>query len=110
MLEGFLKVTNVEGWAGLWMRIDDENGTVLEFDNMAEQPVRATTSWQPYSLELNVPPEASELHFGALLAGSGQVFVDDLEITTRGRALKVKNLKRRIRSLPTEAQNMGFEN
>jgi len=64
--------TNVAGWAGLWMRIDDANGNTVAFDNMQDRPISGTAAAAPFVVELDTPASAATISFGILLAGSGQ--------------------------------------
>ena len=40
---------------------------------MQDRPLRQSTGWAEADIVLDVPGEAIELHFGALLAGGGAV-------------------------------------
>jgi hypothetical protein len=108
-LEGYLKSKDVTGWAGLWVRVDDEQGKVLEFHNMMELPVRGTTGWARYSIPFNVDSQAFEIHFGALLAGQGELKADDFAFRVLGGTEPATPLKQKIRSLPLKPRNLGFE-
>jgi len=70
------------GWAGLWFRVDSPNGDMLGFDNMDStgRAVRGTTPWTRYEIVVDVSQDAAWLVFGALLAGDGTAWVDDLAI------------------------------
>ena len=68
------------GWAGLWFRIDGaKSGEVLGFDNMQQRPLKGTTDWKRVEIVLDVPQNAAALAYGILLAGDGQVWMDDLK-------------------------------
>jgi hypothetical protein len=68
------------GWAGLWFRIDGaKSGEVLGFDNMQQRPLKGTTDWKRVDIVLDVPENAAALAYGILLAGDGQVWMDDLK-------------------------------
>lgn len=68
------------GWAGLWFRIDGaKSGEVLGFDNMQQRPLKGTTDWKRVDIVLDVPQNAAALAYGILLAGDGQVWMDDLK-------------------------------
>jgi hypothetical protein len=41
-MSGYVKADGVEQWAGLWMRVDRPNSTILSFDNMQERPIKGT--------------------------------------------------------------------
>ena len=109
-LIGYLKSGEVTGWAGLWVRVDDVDGNVLEFHNMMDTPVRGDSPWTRYAVPFDVPPEAWEIHFGALLAGKGEVQADDLELRRLGGTRPASALKQKIRSLPLQPRNLDFEN
>lgn len=85
-LSGYMKSDGVAEWGGFWMRVDAEDPSVtLDFDNMENRPVKGTTNWKKYEVVLDVPPEAAEIVFGFILKGKGQVWADDLELTTVGK-------------------------
>lgn len=108
-LRGYLRTSGVSGRAALWMRVDPKDGPTLGFDNMEKRPIAGSTEWTQYSIELDVPAEAEEIHFGPLLVGRGEVWFDDLELTRVGPFVPGAREARRARHLPWEAQNLGFE-
>ena len=79
-LSGFLKTKSVKDWAGLWMRVDGQD-SVLGFDNMENRPVKGTLDFQPYSIVLDVPMDSKEIKIGAMLAGSGTVWINNLVLS-----------------------------
>lgn len=79
-LSALVSSQDVAGWAGLWMRIDAANGGTVGFDNMQERPITGTTAEAQVSVVLDVPESASDLAFGALLDGPGQLTVRDLKL------------------------------
>ncbi len=76
-----VKAEEVEGMAGLWMRVDDAKSTILGFDNMSNRPIRGTIDWQGYEVVLDVPQESESVAFGILLQGAGQVWINDIQLT-----------------------------
>lgn len=84
-LSGYVKSEIVEGWAGLWMRVDGEQGYRLSLDNMQNRPIKGTTEWTRYEIVLNVPENSIALAFGVLLAGKGQIWADDLRLEAVGQ-------------------------
>lgn len=78
-LSGWLRSEDVDGFFGLWMREDGPSGSV-QFENMQKQGLHGTTGWTRYEIELPLDPDARELYFGALMAGQGQLWIDDLEL------------------------------
>lgn len=77
----YVRSEEVENWAGLWMRIDGPEGRTLGFDNMQTRSIKGTTDRQQYEIVLDVPQESVNVAFGILLAGSGQVWLSDLQFT-----------------------------
>jgi hypothetical protein len=79
-LSAFVKANDVDGWAGLWMRVDGPNGRrSTAFDNMQDRPIKGTSDWTRYEIVLDVASEATNIAFGVLLHGAGQVWIDDVK-------------------------------
>jgi hypothetical protein len=123
-LTGFVKSSDVADWAGLWVRVDGAEKTCLAFDNMMDRKIEGTTAWTKYSVVLDVPEDAAAIAFGLLMAGKGQVWVDDLafdvvgpEVATTGLVIEPEELpedaeerfKASLKLLPKEPKNLGFE-
>lgn len=86
-LTGYLKTDQVaQGYAGLWLRIDGPQGTLL-LDNMSQRPVQGTTDWQQYTITLALPAEAQAIAFGGILPASGTMWLDQLALTIDGKPL-----------------------
>lgn len=100
---GFLKTENVTGSAGLWLRVDGANREALGFDNMQTRPVKGTTDWRRYDVVLDVPTGATNLAFGALLVGAGNVWMDKVSMEAVSLDVPVTNLASKPPSLPTPA-------
>jgi hypothetical protein len=83
-LSAWIKSERVVGWAGFWMRIDNEKHKVVAFDNMQNRPVRGSTEWTARSIVLEVPHDARKLLFGVIMEGTGTVWVDDFQFSLVG--------------------------
>ena len=83
-LRGFLRTKDVSDFVGLWMREDGDSPS-LAFDNMQSRQLKRTTPWTEYSIKLPVHPEAKQLFFGVLLAGTGKAWADDLQLLVDGK-------------------------
>ncbi len=86
-LRGFLRTEGVSDFVGLWLREDGEGGTSVAFDNMQGKAIKGTNDWAEYSIILPVRPEARQLVFGALIAGTGKLWVDDLQLLVDGKPI-----------------------
>lgn len=104
-LSGYIKTENVsEGYAGLWMRIDPD----VAFDNMENRGVKGTTDWQKYEITLVMDPEKTDqIVIGALLAGKGKMWVDDLKVTIDGK--DIEDLKPFQRKLFSAEKDKEFD-
>lgn len=76
---GFAKTQDVEGWCGLWMRIDNDLSVMLKLDNMQSRPITGTTEWNYYSCVLDIPENGAIINIGVLLIGKGQVWFDNAD-------------------------------
>lgn len=83
---GFIRTENVTEFAGLWMREDGDSG-MLQFDNMQSRQLKGTTPWTEYSIKLPFDPNAKQLVFGVLMAGTGKAWADDLQLLADGKPL-----------------------
>ncbi len=82
-MTGMLKTEQVDGWAGLWLRIDVKTDTFAAiFDNMKEgirdRSIRGTNDWKKYDIVLNVPSNAINMAYGGAISGTGQIWFDNL--------------------------------
>ncbi|MBC7776653.1 MAG: hypothetical protein H7246_14565, partial [Phycisphaerae bacterium] len=85
-LKGFVKTENVSGWAGLWMRLDGESGSV-GFDNMQDRAINGSNDWKQYTIDLDYSKEAQTVVIGGLIVGSGTAWYDDIEVLVDGKPL-----------------------
>lgn len=87
-LRGYLKLKDVAGgYAGMFLRIDGSNG-ILQFNNMFEQSLQGTKDWTEYSIKLSLPKNARTIFVGALLTGTGKLWVDDFQVFFDGKDIK----------------------
>lgn len=81
-MSGYLKVQDVKKFAGFWLRLDSrgENNKykMLGFDNMSNRKINGNIDWTKYEIVLDVPTETVSIAYGALLAGTGKIWFDDI--------------------------------
>jgi len=106
-LTAAIEASNVEGWAGLWMRIDGQNGEILGFDNMQERPITGSIDWNMYQVVLDVPDRSEAIAFGVLLVGSGMVLIDDVRFDEVGKDVAITSESRK--DLPNKPANLSFD-
>ncbi len=114
---GYIKTEDVSEYAGLWMRIDSRERGTIAFDNMQRRPITGTNDWRRYEIVLDVSSDGAMIHFGALLAGGGVIWIDDLsldvvsdETETTTDAIRPTNQEIKIPSkLSNVPKNLSFE-
>jgi hypothetical protein len=83
-LTAFVRLDNVEsfgrGASGAFLLLKSDGGGVRSFDDMRDRPLRGTKPWTEVNVEIDVPPTASVIDFGAGLTGSGTVWVDAFQL------------------------------
>lgn len=104
----FVKVKEVKGWAGLWMRMDNAVGTVLTFDNMQNRPICGTESWNYYDSVLEVPEATAVISVGILLNGKGEVWLDHAGFQEVERSIPITD-RSSAHVLSEKPQNLDFE-
>jgi hypothetical protein len=55
-------------------------GAPLAWNHMKDAPVRGSTDWHRYQLELDVPAAADQVEVGAMLHGPGRLWIDDASL------------------------------
>lgn len=79
-MSGYIRTSEVKGWGGFWLRIDGEApGDSYVFDNMANRKITGTVDWKLCEIIVDVPKKATNIAYGALLSGEGQLWFDDLK-------------------------------
>lgn len=107
-LHAQLKSQELSDWAGLWMRVD-KGKTVVAFDNMQARAIKGTTDWKTCDVVLDVPADATEISFGALLNGGGQVWINGLSFEVVGKDVAVTSEKvPESPKFPTHPVNLDF--
>ena len=105
----FVKTQDVNGWCGLWLRIDDNSaGVMLKFDNMQNRPIKGSTEWNYYSCVLDVPDNADAINIGMLLNGKGQVWLDNASFQEVDRNTPTTDLPYKS-DFPDSPTNLSFE-
>lgn len=105
-LRGYLKLSKVDGAAGLMLRIDGKAGT-LQFNNMQEEGIRGTQDWKQYSIRLPYPAQAASIYVGALLTGKGEIWVDNFDLFIDGKPLSEAPLRKPAAALTDKEFDNG---
>lgn len=93
-LRAYMKLQDVaDGQIGLMLRIDGETGG-LQFKNLQEENIHGTSDWTMYSVKLPLPDNATKIYIGAILSGTGKLWVDDFQLLIDGEDLSKAKLKK----------------
>jgi hypothetical protein len=84
-----LRTRDMSNWAALWMSVNAKGGPTLAFYNTQGKPIKGSTGWQERSIVLDVPADAATITFGAIGAGTGQMWMEPLAFETVGRGVPV---------------------
>ena len=107
-LSSFIKSKDINGWSGMWMRIDGEKGELLGFDNMQARPIKGTTDWKQYEIVLDVPASSKTINYGVLLGADGEVWFDNLKLGVVDKNVPVTSQGKEM-NLSKEPVNLDFE-
>lgn len=116
-MTGYVKTENVKDWAGLWMRVDFYSSKVLAFDNMQQRGVKGANDWSKYEVVLFVSEYATEISYGALLNGTGQIWMKDISLevvsdnaaetgTIKGRNQKAISFEDRAKEISNQIEKI----
>jgi len=84
-LKAYIKMENInDAPIGLMLRIDGASESIA-FDNMQHKGIKGTADWTQYSVKLPYPEKAKFIHIGAILQGSGKLWIDDFEVLIDGK-------------------------
>ena len=106
-LRGWVNSRDVGEWAGLWMRVDKGKETVA-FDNMQDRRITGAQPWSTYDVVLDVPADATGISFGILLAGAGEVWLNDVSLDVVDVGTPTTGTNGRA-PLPQRPVNLGFD-
>lgn len=84
-LRGIVETSNVTGWTGLWLRVDDANRKMLAIDNMGKRALTGTQAPSEQFVVLDVASDAAEIAFGVLVSGEGEVWTSRVVIEIVGQ-------------------------
>ncbi|MDB4938790.1 MAG: Transcriptional regulator, AraC family protein, partial [Labilithrix sp.] len=99
-----VRTRNVEGWTGLWMRVERPDGRIA-FDNMQQRPLRRSTEWTRVEVVLDVALDATAIAFGLLQDGNGVSWIDEAALEPVGKDVAVTA----IDPVPRALRNVDFE-
>lgn len=94
---------------GVWARIDDSKYDILQFDNMMNRAIIGTNEWNYYSVVLDVSEIAESIHFGVILLGRGDVWIDQFKIEEVDLSVASTDTLSHPQDLPKLPTNLDFE-
>lgn len=109
-MSAWLKTEDVQSWASLWLSVYGSGGRLnVSFDNMCDRTITGTNAWEKFDIVLDVPLDATKLGFGAILAGVGQLWVDDFTFEEVGSEVAVTDCPCSERRKARAEDNVQFK-
>ena len=68
------------GGGALVLQALNGNDNILGHNHMDGHRIIVTTPWQPYSIEIKLPPITYTLRVGVMLEDAGTLWADDLRL------------------------------
>jgi len=87
-LRAALKVEEIREHASLWMRQDDDFGSVA-FINMQGDSLQKPQDWMLSEISFPVAPSAKYIFGGVVLSGAGRMWADDFQILLDGEPVEI---------------------
>ncbi|MCG9881408.1 MAG: hypothetical protein MH472_12485 [Bacteroidia bacterium] len=107
---GYIKTADVNGWAGFWLRVDGAKSTdPYVFDNMSNRKIKGSNDYQRYDIVVDVPKKASNIAYGALLSGGGQLWFDDISFEVVDESVKPTIPYAKEKDAHNQPTNLSFE-
>lgn len=77
----------------MWMRVDGSDpNNPLAFDNMYKRNLKGTNDWIRYEIVLDVSDKAEWIVYGALMNGTGQIWISDFSFEVVGNDVPTTNM------------------
>ena len=109
-MTGYIKSKDVTESSGFWFRVDSKNSKEpTAFDNMNSRPVKGTTDWKKYEIVLDVAEDASNIAYGALVIGTGQIWFDNITFEIVDHSVPTTNMYGDKKQTPSSPVNLNFE-
>lgn len=84
-LRAYMKLKDVaDGPIGLLLRVNGVSG-ILGMENMQNKNIQGTKDWTQFAVKIPFPENAKTIYIGAILSGSGQLWVDDFQLLLDGK-------------------------
>lgn len=127
-----IRTAAVEREASIFVRVDDEKGNAVALDNMwyshsedgngpgtVNRSLSGDNDWTTERVVLDIPPNASALSYGAILNGTGKLWIDNAHLEIVGGDTPITAIVRPAAMLrqtpfplaehPPSPKNLNFE-
>jgi len=79
------RTEGVDGWMGLWLRVDSSVPGVPLFHDASEFSSPGSPAWAEVAVVVDIPEEAQRIHIGLGQQGPGRSWFRSVSLTTVGR-------------------------
>ncbi|RZJ65287.1 MAG: hypothetical protein EOO50_14380 [Flavobacterium sp.] len=80
VLSGYIKTTNADGYATLYINVRDKQGRVVLSQTFPE-PISGTTEWRKIEFDVLLIPGVAKINVGFAMMGTGSANFDDMTFT-----------------------------
>ena len=80
-LTGSLRSEGADSFGGaLFLQTRSGSDDVLTFNHMNDRRLYGSKPWASYSVDIKIPPQATQFNVGVMLEGGGTLWADDLKL------------------------------
>ncbi len=112
-MTAWVKTELTQGKAQLWLRIDGDWKTASQkpgcFDNMDDRPITGSTNWNKYELVVDIPQTTTNIVFGLMLIGEGQIWLDDVSFEEVSKDVTLTGMFCIAKAKSLAPKNLNFE-
>jgi hypothetical protein len=76
---------------------------------MNSRPVKGTSDWKKYEIVLDIDTDVSNIAYGALISGTGQIWFDNITFEIVNNSVPTTNMFSEKNQTPSSPVNLNFE-
>ncbi|MEM1036929.1 MAG: S41 family peptidase [Pseudomonadota bacterium] len=104
--EAAIKIDDIQGSAGLWMRQDGESGRIA-YTSSGRNSLKGIQNWRLSDLSDELSPQTKTISAGVFLMGQGDIALDDLALSLNGKPLALDGSGFILIAAPDETAETG---
>jgi hypothetical protein len=77
-MTGYIKSLGLNDTTTMWIRVDDIDKKMADFDNMWDRPIVGNKDWTRCEIIFDVPDSKCVVNYGFILRGEGKIWIDNI--------------------------------